>query len=160
MRSSVFSPGKRPKNDSSWRLNCKNQYRALSATIGLKVLDLRPIYLFIKQLYRDVRCLKCSTVHNGAALSPAKLPQSESASPPTLLFLWKANSQIRNYKNTCKNLSIGNILSLFPFFLTSICLQRKPQKTRSPCPRQSSATFLIQSISMFGKRMATLFWYL
>ena len=70
------------------------------STIGLKVLDLRPIYLFLKQLYRDARCLKCSTVHNGAAFSPAKLPQSESPSPPTLPFLCKTKSQVRNY-NLC-----------------------------------------------------------
>ncbi len=52
------------------------------STIGLKVRDLRPIYLFIKPLYRGVRCQECSTVHNGAALSPAKLPQAFSAQFP------------------------------------------------------------------------------
>ena len=45
------------------------------STIGLKVRDTRPIYLILLILNRGVRCLKCSTVHNGAALSPAKLPQ-------------------------------------------------------------------------------------
>ena len=45
------------------------------STIGLKVRDLRSIYLFFITFNRGVRCLKCSTVHNGAALSPAKLPQ-------------------------------------------------------------------------------------
>ena len=45
------------------------------STIGLKVRDLRSIYMFFITFNRGVRCLKCSTVHNGAALSPAKLPQ-------------------------------------------------------------------------------------
>jgi hypothetical protein len=35
--------------------------------------------LILLTFNRDARCLKCSTVHNGAALSPAKLPQAFSA---------------------------------------------------------------------------------
>jgi len=31
--------------------------------------------LFFIMYFWGVRCLKCSTVHNSAALSPAKLPQ-------------------------------------------------------------------------------------
>jgi hypothetical protein len=45
------------------------------STIGLKARDLPPIYLYLIPLCRGVRCQECSTVHNGAALSPAKLPQ-------------------------------------------------------------------------------------
>jgi len=51
-------------------------------TIGLKVREARPILLFFMAFNRGVRCLKCSTVHNGAALSPAKLPQSKLPPPP------------------------------------------------------------------------------
>ena len=45
------------------------------STIGLRPENDDLSTCFFITFNRGVRCLKCSTVHNGAALSPAKLPQ-------------------------------------------------------------------------------------
>jgi hypothetical protein len=69
------------------------------STIGLKARDFRYIYLFFIILNRGVRCLKCSTVHNGAALSPAKLPQAFSASR-LQLYQQSKHHRPRKFTNT------------------------------------------------------------